>query len=183
MPWARPFRRSQTPASTKCVRKTRGKTSIQPNGKYYATRNQYAIVAFALGGKYQRGNGFHFNGSTHTDRPWLKFKPVSNIESQGSFQVGVETYGRVIVRERDTSFQSKLRLRNRPILRIPTLAIHLVRNVGEGLKFKNETHLRPVLALAARAELEITTDGKDENNSKHASVLLPASCQGATCQD
>ncbi|KAF1788506.1 ClpP/crotonase-like domain [Phytophthora cactorum] len=69
-------------------------------------------------------------------------------------------------------FQSKLLLVNRPIMRIPTLAIHLDRKVSEGFTFNKETHLRPVIASAARAELEATTDGKDQPKSKHASVLL-----------
>ncbi|KAF1787637.1 Peptidase M18, domain 2 [Phytophthora cactorum] len=145
------------------------KDAVQPNGKYYVTRNQSAIVAFAVGGKYQRGNGFHVIGA-HTDSPCLKVKPVSNIESQGWLQVGVETYGgglfhtwfdrdlglagRVIVRESDSSFQSKLLLVNRPIMRIPTLAIHLDRKVSEGFTFNKETTApRPA-------------------KSKHASVLL-----------
>ncbi|KAG6579940.1 Aspartyl aminopeptidase [Phytophthora cinnamomi] len=163
------------------------KDAVRPNGKYYVTRNQSAVVAFAVGGKYQRGNGFHVIGA-HTDSPCLKVKPVSNIESQGWLQVGVETYGgglfhtwfdrdlglagRVIVRENDSSFQSRLLLVDRPILRIPTLAIHLDRKVSEGFTFNKETHLRPVIASAARAELEATTDAKDQPKSKHASVLL-----------
>ncbi|RLN45255.1 hypothetical protein BBJ29_002529 [Phytophthora kernoviae] len=163
------------------------KEAVQPNGKYYVTRNQSAIVAFAVGGKYQRGNGFHIIGA-HTDSPCLKVKPVSNIESAGWLQVGVETYGgglfhtwfdrdlglagRVIVKKSDSSFQSKLLLVNRPILRIPTLAIHLDRDVASGFSFNKETHLRPVIASAARVQLEATTDDKDKPKSKHASVLL-----------
>lgn len=161
------------------------KDAVQPNGKYYVTRNQSAIVAFAVGGKYQRGNGFHIVGA-HTDSPCLKVKPVSNIESAGYLQVGVETYGgglfhtwfdrdlglagRVIVRESDDRFQSRLLLVDRPIMRIPTLAIHLDRDVANGFSFNKETHLRPVIASAARAQLEATTDDKEK--SKHSSVLL-----------
>ncbi|TDH70754.1 hypothetical protein CCR75_001152 [Bremia lactucae] len=160
---------------------------VRPNGKYYVTRNQSALVAFAVGGKYQCGNGFHVIGA-HTDSPCLKVKPISNIESQGWLQVGVETYGgglfhtwfdrdlglagRVIVRTSDSSFQSRLLLVNRPIMRIPTLAIHLDRQLSQSFSFNKETHLRPIIATAARAELEMTTNGKDQPKSKHASVLL-----------
>jgi aspartyl aminopeptidase len=142
-----------------------------------------------VGGKYKKGNGFHIIGA-HTDSPCLKVKPVSNLESQGWLQVGVECYGgglfhtwfdrdlglagRVIVRESDSSFKSKLLLINKPILRIPTLAIHLDREVSQGFTFNKETHLRPVIATAARAQLESTTPSADDKKpkSKHSSVLL-----------
>lgn len=140
-----------------------------------------------MGGKYEQGNGFHIIGA-HTDSPCLKVKPVSNLESQGWLQVGVECYGgglfhtwfdrdlgiagRVIVRESDTCFRSKLVLVNKPIMRIPTLAIHLDRGVQEGFTFNKETHLRPVIATAARAQLEATTTGEGKPKAKHQSVLL-----------
>lgn len=163
--------------------------AVQPGGKYFVTRNQSAIVAFAVGGRYSRGaGGFHVIGA-HTDSPCLKVKPISSIESAGWLQVGVETYGgglfhtwfdrdlglagRVIVRESDSSFRSRLVLVNRPILRIPTLAIHLDRDVASGFSFNKETHLRPVLATAVRAQLEATTGDKaDQPKAKHSSVLL-----------
>ncbi|TYZ61827.1 hypothetical protein PybrP1_007584 [[Pythium] brassicae (nom. inval.)] len=165
------------------------KDAVHPGGKYYVTRNQSAIIAFAVGGKYERGNGFHIIGA-HTDSPCLKVKPVSNLESQGWLQVGVECYGgglfhtwfdrdlglagRVIVREGDASFRSRLLLVNKPVLRIPTLAIHLDRDVAQGFTFNKETHLRPVIATAARAQLEATTAGGDPDapKAKHTSVLL-----------
>lgn len=49
---------------------------IEPGGRYYFTRNQSTIVAFAVGQKAGLGSGFHVVGA-HTDSPCLKLKPIS----------------------------------------------------------------------------------------------------------
>jgi len=81
----------------------------------------------------------------------------------GYLQVGVETYGggiwptwfdrdlgvagRVIVKE-DSSFVSHLVNIPRPILRFPTLAIHLERTQTDQLKCNLETQMVPILSMA-----------------------------------
>lgn len=95
--------------------------------------------------RYRGGNGFHVIAA-HTDSPCLKLKPKSASSKSGYLMVNVQTYGgglwhtwfdrdlslagRVIVREKDGSFLHKLIKLKRPILRIPTLAIHLDRFVN-----------------------------------------------------
>lgn len=160
-------RRLQAAGFTKLAERD-AKWDVQLNGKYYVTRNQSAVIAFAVGGKYAPGNGFTI-GAAHTDSPCLRVKPVSTKQSAGYLQIGVETYGggiwgtwfdrdlsvagRVIVDAGKGSFESRLVRISRPICRVPTLAIHLDRGVNDGWKVNSETHLPPILATAIKAKL------------------------------
>ncbi|KAK9686688.1 hypothetical protein K7432_015069 [Basidiobolus ranarum] len=159
---------------------------VEPNGKYFFTRNKSSLIAFAVGGKFIQGNGVSIIAA-HTDSPCLKIKPVSKKEKFGYLQVGVQTYGgglwhtwfdrdlsvagRVMVESEDGKHISKLVRVEKPILRIPNLAIHLVdRTSGEAFTFNKETHLTPVLATSAKVLNEKVT-GKEEVE-KHHSVLV-----------
>ncbi|KAI9755039.1 MAG: hypothetical protein M4579_004442 [Chaenotheca gracillima] len=152
---------------------------IRPGGKYYLTRNGSSIVAFAVGKKWKAGNPIAMVGA-HTDSPCLRVKPVSKKEGDGFLQVGVETYGgglwhtwfdrdlsiagRVMVKKPDGTFVQQLIKHDKPILRVPTLAVHLDRQ--ETFSFNKETQLFPIAGLVA-AELNRTGRGrKDQKDEK-----------------
>ncbi|KAJ7283752.1 aspartyl aminopeptidase [Mycena rebaudengoi] len=145
----------------KVLEKDAWEEKVQPGGKYYFTRNQASLVAFTLPQKWRAGAGVSIV-ATHVDSPNLKVRPVSKRSKEGYLQVGVETYGGGIWHswlDRDLSlagrvvttqagaFKSKLLKIDRPILRIPTLAIHLDRSVNDVLKFNQETEFVPILGL------------------------------------
>lgn len=152
---------------------------LVPGGKYYFTRNKSTLVAFCVGEKYQPGNGFKVIGG-HTDSPNLKVKPRSKRSSSGCTQIAVECYGgglwhtwfdrdlgisgRVLVRNGD-SVEQRLVMIDRPILRIPNLAIHL-QTADERAAFtvNKEDHLSPILAM--EAEKALTGEGDDEEKKK-----------------
>ncbi|TKY51675.1 aspartyl aminopeptidase [Spatholobus suberectus] len=136
---------------------------LKPGGRYFFTRNMSCLVAFAVGEKYNVGDGFHVIAA-HTDSPCLKLKPKTasckcnysmvNVQTYGAglwhtwFDRDLSVAGRVILRSSDHSYVHKLVKVNRPILRIPTLAIHLDRTVNQdGFKPNLETHLLPLFSM------------------------------------
>ncbi|KAJ7556735.1 hypothetical protein O6H91_05G096000 [Diphasiastrum complanatum] len=166
--------------------------AVEPGGRYYFTRNMSTIIAFAVGQKYQAGEGF-LVVAAHTDSPCLKLKPVSAVSKSGFLNVGVQTYGgglwytwfdrdlsvagRVLLRCKDGGVLHKLVKVERPILRIPTLAIHLDRSVNaDGFKPNLETHLSPVLATQVKSALSIPAEEGNgaitSARKNHHSILL-----------
>ncbi|XDG00467.1 hypothetical protein ABKA04_000082 [Annulohypoxylon sp. FPYF3050] len=152
-------------------------STLRPGGKYYMTRNGSTIVAFAIGAKWRPGNPIAMLGA-HTDSPCLRIKPVSKKNGVGFLQVGVETYGggiwhswfdrdlsiagRVLVKDGKGNFAQKLVKIDRPIIRIPTLAIHLDRS--SVFDPNKETELFPIAGLVA-AELNRTGQGNTPETS------------------
>mmetsp|Transcript_3175 Transcript_3175/g.4818 ORF Transcript_3175/g.4818 Transcript_3175/m.4818 type:complete len:548 (-) Transcript_3175:180-1823(-) len=169
---------------------------VQPGGKYYFTRNKSTLVAFQVGDKYGSSpgvGGFKIIGG-HTDSPVLKVKPRSKRQPKsGCHQLGVETYGgglwytwfdrdlgvcgRVMVRSKDGKIEQRLLKIQRPILRVPTLAIHLeTEEERKAFKVNKEDHTSPILAMhvekalsspvvvGEKAKEEKETDEADKKN-------------------
>ncbi|ATY60994.1 aspartyl aminopeptidase [Cordyceps militaris] len=135
--------------------------SVRAGGKYYVTRNGSSIAAFAVGHEWRAGNPVAVVGA-HTDSCCLRLKPVSKKSQVGYDQIAVEKYGGGIWTswfDRDLSLAGRLLVRqaggaivptlvkiDRPLVRIPTLAIHLHRQSGFDPNL--ETEMLPITALA-----------------------------------
>lgn len=105
----------------------------------------------------------------HTDSPNLRIRPRPDSGAAGFRQLGVEVYGgalvnswldrdlglagRVALRGPDSEVVSRLFRTTEPLLRVPQLAIHLDREIGErGLLLDRQQHLRPVWGLGDPVE-------------------------------
>ena len=117
---------------------------LKPGGRYFVVRNGSSIVAIRTGSVHPADEGLRLIG-THTDSPCLKIKPAPEIRRQGFLQLGVEIYGGVLLSpwfDRDLSLAGKVTCRmenkeinsvlidfRRPVATVPSLAIHLNRDV------------------------------------------------------
>ena len=154
--------------------------SLAPGDAGYVVRDGGSIVAFRMGTDPVAEGGFRLAGA-HTDSPTFKVRPIPDVRRNGYRQVGVEPYGgvlfhtwfdrdltlagRVAVREPDGTIAHRLvHLPGAP-LRIPSLAIHLNREIREqGLNPNAQQHLVPVWSHRDQGEpglLEVLADHLD----------------------
>ncbi len=142
-----------------------GFTELGPAGQWPSGPGRYVVAdggslfAWVVPDGAAPDTSFRLLGA-HTDSPTLKVKPRPDTGSAGFRQLGVEVYGgpllnswldrdlglagRVVVRAPDGPQVRLIRV-NRPILRVPQLAIHLDPGVREGLKLDAQRHLVPDL--------------------------------------
>lgn len=104
----------------------------------------------------------------HTDSPNLRVKPRADTGRAGLRQLGVEVYGGVLLNswlDRDLALAGRAFVRGargpeerlfaleRPLLRVPQLAIHLNREISsEGLHLNPQVHMNPIFASDAGDE-------------------------------
>ena len=140
-----------------------------------------AVCAFAVGGAYVPGAGFVCVGA-HTDSPCPKLKPNTKSTAERFLQVRTQNYGgglwytwfdrdlgvagRVVVKKRDGTVTHELLKINRPVMRIPSLAIHLNREMNNGFAVNFQQHMAPIIADATESALGAGSVPKDEPEPK-----------------
>ncbi|WP_409234957.1 M18 family aminopeptidase [Streptomyces sp. PA5.6] len=118
-----------------------------------------AIVAWYVPEGASAHTPFRIVGA-HTDSPNLRVKPQPDAGAHGWRQVAVEIYGGPLLNswlDRDLGLAGRLSLRDgttrlvdidRPLLRVPQLAIHMDRSVHtDGLKLDKQKHMQPIWGL------------------------------------
>ena len=132
------------------------------SGKFYRVQDG-SILAWVVPEGAPVNAPFRIIGA-HTDSPNLHLKPAPNANAYGYRRLGVETYGGVLLNswlDRDLSVSGRIAVRvddsvtlslvniERPILRIPQLAIHLDREISsKGLLLNKQKHMAPIYGLS-----------------------------------
>ncbi|WP_049575544.1 M18 family aminopeptidase [Streptomyces sp. SBT349] len=103
----------------------------------------------------------------HTDSPNLRIKPVPDTGRAGWKQLAVEIYGGTLLNtwlDRDLGLSGRLALRDgsstlvhvdRPLVRVPQLAIHLDRGANDGLALDRQRHMTPIWGIGTPREGEL----------------------------
>ena len=154
----------------------RAEWELTPGGKYYAQRGGTALAAFRL--PEEPAIGFLMSAS-HCDRPCFQVK--ENFELNGAYlRLAVERYGGQILHtwldrplsiagrvtvETETGVESRLVDIDRDLLLIPSVAIHMNRQVNDGYKWNPAVDMLPLLggkdaAGKLLAELEQQAGGR-----------------------
>jgi aspartyl aminopeptidase len=141
-----------------------------------------AIVAWYVPPGVAAHAPFRITGA-HTDSPNLRVKPLPDDGAHGWRQIAVEIYGGPLLNswlDRDLGLAGRLTLRDgstrlvnvdRPLLRVPQLAIHLDRGVSaEGLKLDKQRHLQPVWGLGTSREGDLIRFLEEESELPQGSV-------------
>lgn len=135
---------------------------VEPGG--YVLVRDGAMIAWRLPEGAGATTGFRVVGA-HTDSPGLKVKPNPALSGSGWQQVAVEVYGGPLLNswlDRDLGLAGRIVTRDGgeklvatgPVMRVPQLAIHLDRQVNDGLALNKQTHLQPVWGLRGAGVLE-----------------------------
>lgn len=135
---------------------------LAPGKRYYTTRNQSSVVAFAL-----PSCGFApFTAvASHSDSPVFRVKQHAELEVQGKYvMLNTEKYGGLILStwlDRPLSVAGRVLLRterglesrlinlDRDLLLIPNLAIHMNREVNEKCSFNAQVDMLPLFGDAS----------------------------------
>lgn len=138
---------------------------LVPGGQYMVTRNNSALIAFSIPENAPRR--FHIMAS-HSDSPTFKIKENPEITVEKAYvKLNVEKYGgmlmspwfdrplsvagRVVVSE-NGEIKEKLVDIDRDLLMIPSLAIHMNREVNSGYAYNPQKDLLPLYGTAGTEE-------------------------------
>ena len=130
--------------------------SIEPDGRYYVTRNGSSLVAFRL--PPERPCGFMMTAA-HSDSPTFKIKENAELPGENGVRLSVEGYGGMLCAswmDRPLSIAGRVMVRTEkgvamrlvdlkePVALIPNVAIHMNREANSGTKYNFAVDMQPL---------------------------------------
>lgn len=139
--------------------------SLKEGDRVFYTKNGSSLFVIQIG-KDPLNQGFKMAGA-HTDSPTFRIKPDSEMVQDGFLKLNVETYGGPILAtwfDRPLSLAGRVMVKGesllwprsvivdfkRPMLYIPSLAIHMNRKVNEGVEVNKQKHVLPVMMMVEK---------------------------------
>ena len=136
---------------------------LVPGGKYMVNHHGTTMFAFTVGENYNSLDMLRM-AAAHTDYPCFRIKPNADFQTNGYAQINLETYGGVILNtwlDRPLGVAGRVALRsenpfkpnmvlyrcNKPLMTIPNLAIHMNREVNNGVELNKQVDMMPVLDM------------------------------------
>ncbi|WP_406661641.1 M18 family aminopeptidase [Methanolobus sp. ZRKC3] len=144
--------------------------TLNASGKYYLTPYPSMLVGFTIGSDDNLTTGVKMIAA-HTDSPGFRIKPNPEVNSEGMLTLNVESYGGPILNtwfDRPLSIAGRIAVKSdevlkpkvihldfqRPILIIPNLAIHMNREVNNGVEIKVQKEMQPFLTQLIEDEIK-----------------------------
>ncbi len=136
---------------------------LEYGGKYYVAHHGSSLFAFTIGKHFAFREGYRI-ATAHTDFPGFRIKPNPDLTANQYCQINVELYGgpiintwldrplsaagRVTLKSNDV-FKPEIRLIDlkKPLFTIPNVAIHLNKEVNQGIELNRQTDLLPITAI------------------------------------
>lgn len=144
------------------------KWKLTAGEKYYVNHHDSTLFAFTLPENLKNMGSIRM-AAAHTDFPCLCIKPNPEMKKGGYLSLNVATYGgfmlnawldrplsvagRVAVRSQDV-FKPEIRFLDvkRPVLTIPNLAIHMNREVNNGVALNKQIDMLPLFGMAGEQD-------------------------------
>lgn len=159
--------------------------NLEKGKLYYYEKDGSQLVAFKMGTEPLPQTGFRMSGAHH-DYPGFRIKPAGSQIDGGFERITVEPYGGMIVRgwfDRPLSVAGRLCVRSgkgikavninihEPLLIIPSLAIHLSREVNEAPKITMQNDVLPFFCMNDGNEKKFLQYIADRAGVKRGDIL------------
>lgn len=143
-------------------------TELENGKNYFVIRADSSLIAFKMS-RNLSVPGFNII-STHVDSPSFQIKPNPDMNSENYAKLNIGKYGaminyswldrplsiagRVIVKDKDGSFKTRLVNIDRDLLLIPSQAIHINRDVNDGQELNVQNDMLPIISLSPGKKFE-----------------------------